>query len=381
MLYTLLLAGVAVAMATLVVPPFRDFTGVHEQVIAVAVLMLLVVEIASSRLHRLVDWLLYGQRHDPAAASASLSRPLRDVDDDAALAALLAALRETLRLTSASVVLAGRENPSAAPDATESRFPIRRAGRDLGELRAGRRGQPLDRRDERLLEAAAAQIGLVLHAQDLSRETRTAQEALVTGVEEERRRLRREIHDGVGPTLAGIALGVESAQRALDGDPDRAARLLADVRTDVDELLDEVRHLVDGLRPAMLDELGLGGALRALADGFARRTSCTVVVEEALPTTLPAAVEVAAYRIGAEALANVAKHAGARRVRLVARATSSDLVLVVDDDGRGGAEPRTGGTGLGSMLQRAEELGGVLEVVSGDGGTAVTARLPVGTSR
>ena len=379
-LYTLLFALVGVGIATLVVPPMRLYSGVHEQVIALTLLMLLVVELASARLHRLVDWLLYGQRHDPASASARLARPLTDVDDEHALQALLAALADTLRLTYVSVTVEQDRwttELGSEPGAHLVSFPIRRAGRSLGEVRAGRRGQPLDQRDERLLEAAAAQIGLVLHSRSLAEEIRSAREELVAGVEEERRRLRREIHDGVGPTLAGIALGVESAERALDHDRARAHRLLADVRSDVTELVAEVRHVVDGLRPALLDELGLAGALGELARGFEARTGCLAEVVARVPAAVPAAVEVAAYRIGAEALTNVARHSGATRTRLTVRGDGERLVLAVEDDGRGGARARPGGTGLGSMARRASEVGGALEVASGPSGTAVRARLPL----
>src|SRR4051794_14995459 len=97
--YTLLFAVVALAIATFVVPPLRNYSGEHEQVIGLAVVLVLVIEVLGARLHRFVDWLLYGQRHDPAAASVRLSRALEDVDDDHALEALVEALAATLRLT------------------------------------------------------------------------------------------------------------------------------------------------------------------------------------------------------------------------------------------------------------------------------------------
>jgi signal transduction histidine kinase len=379
-LYTLLFMFVAVAVATLVVPPMRLYSGAHEQIIALSVVMLLAVELLSGRLHRLVDWLLYGQRSDPAAATARLARPIADSDDAHTVEALLAALAETLRLSyvgvsihePASVTEVGRDAGAAT-----LAVPIRRAGRELGALRAGRRGQPLDRRDERLLEAAAAQIGLVLHARFLADELRDAREELISGIEEERRRLRREIHDGVGPTLAGIALGAESAERAVDQDPDRARRLLASLRTDVTGLVAEVRQVVDGLRPALLDELGLVGSLQQLARSMEDRTGVPVTVEATDVVSLPAAVEVAAYRIAAEALTNLARHAAPGRAWLRLAAADSVLLLEIADDGCGGAAERPGGTGLGSMRQRAEDIGGTLQVRSSPNGTAVRARLPL----
>ena len=383
-LYTLLFALVAVAIATLVVPPMRLYSGANEQIIALTLVMLLVVELASSRLHRFVDWLLYGQRQDPATASARLARPLSDTDDQHILEALLGALADTLRLTYVAVTVHDDGRTIAVgTDATVRpvTFPIRRAGHSLGELRAARRGQRLDERDERLLEAAAAQVGLVLYARGLTDEIRVAREELVLGIEEERRRLRREIHDGIGPTLAGIALGVESAARAFDRDPTRARQLLTDVGSDVTGLVSEVRQVVDGLRPALLDELGIADALRGLARTFEQRTGCPVDVETRVPERLPAAVEVAAYRIGSEALTNLARHAGAGRARVTVAVEGQSLVVVVIDDGRGGAADRPGGIGMGSMRQRAVEVGGTLEVDSTAAGTRLTARLPLQGSR
>lgn len=381
-LYTVLFMFVAVAVATLVVPPLRLYSGVHEQIIGLAVIMLLAVELLSARLHRFVDWLLYGQRSDPAAATARLARPIADGDDAHILEALLEALAATLRLSYVSVNI---HEPASVTDVGEDvgsatlAVPIRRAGRELGVLRAGRRGQPLDRRDERLLEAAAAQVGLVLHTRFLAEEVRDAREELISGIEEERRRLRREIHDGVGPTLAGIALGVESAERALDQDPARARRLLTSMRTDVVGLVAEVRHVVDGLRPALLDELGLVGSLQQLANSMEERTNVRVTVESGDLVALPAAVEVAAYRIAAESLTNLARHAAPRRAWLRLGTADAVLLLEIADDGCGGAAERPGGTGLHSMRQRAEDVGGTLQVFSDAGGTTVRAQLPLET--
>lgn len=380
--YTLLFALVALAMATTAVPLLREYTGTHEQVVGTAVFLVLVIELVGSRLHRFVDWLLYGQRDDPTAATARLSRALEDVDDDHALESLVTALADTLRLTYVAAVLdsGGTETPLVTLGelpASPATFPVRHAGTPLGELRVARRGQPLDHRDQRLLRAAAAQIGLVLHAARLARELRTAREDLVLSVQEERRRLRRDIHDGVGPTLAGIALGVASAERAVDHDPARATALLSDVRTDVSALVDDVRRVVDGLRPPLLDEIGLVGALEQLARSFDSRGTCRVEVSASALPILPAAVEVAAWHIGAEGTTNAARHAAARHAEVRLEVGDGILELRVCDDGRGGAAERAGGTGLVSMQQRADEVGGHVEVTSGPSGTTVTARLPL----
>lgn len=379
--YTLLFTLVAMAVVMFVAPTLRRFSGTHETLLGVAIVLVLIVELVGTRLHVLVDWLLYGQRHDPASASARLARPLADAEDASVLEALLHALTDTLRLSYVEVRDAGGRLLGLAgtdQSSVTATFPIRRAGSDLGELRAGRRGTPLDRRDERLLEAAAAQVGLVLHAQGLTADLREAREDLVLSVADERRRLRREIHDGVGPTLAGIALGLESAARAVDRDPPRARRLLEGLRADVTILVDEVRGVVDGLRPGLLDELGLIGALRVVAEGLRTRTSIDLrlICEGVDEGILPAAVEVAAYRIVGEALANVMKHAHAEHATVTVRLDDGWLLLEVADDGRGGAAAREGGTGLGSMHHRADEVGGTLTLSSDAAGTRISARLP-----
>ncbi|GAB3768181.1 signal transduction histidine kinase [Nocardioides ginsengisegetis] len=383
--YTILYALVALAAVNFAVPVLREYSGTNEQVIGLGVLLVLVIEALGTRLHRLVDWLLYGSRADPTAVTARLARPLEDTDGATAPLALLEALADTLRLTHVAAVVpdvtgAGGDDVLLEIGTSYGgarTFPIRHAGTDLGELRAARRGEPLDSRDERLLGAAAAQLGLVLHAARLTEELRAARETLVAAGEDERRRLRREIHDGVGPTLAGIALGLESAERAVTRDPARAQALLHDVRADLTDLLDEVRRVVEGLRPPLLDEVGLVGALEQLASSFQQRTGCPVAVHGDVSRPLPAAVEVAAFRIGAEALTNVARHARATHTRVDVGLDGPELVLRVDDDGRGGVADRPGGNGLGSMRTRAEEVGGSLTLTSTPAGTTLTARLPV----
>ncbi|MFN2561429.1 MAG: sensor histidine kinase [Jatrophihabitans sp.] len=195
--------------------------------------------------------------------------------------------------------------------------------------------------------------------------------------EVERQRLRRELHDGVGPTLAGVALGLESADRALDGDPQRASRLIKETRNDVAGLITDVRRVVDGLRPPMLDEVGLAGALTQLCDAFAARTDCQISVRTGELPTVSAAADVAAYRIGSEALTNVVRHAGATHCEVTLSSSDGWLLLEVTDNGHGGAASRNGGSGLPSMLERAAELGGSVDVRSSSTGTRVQARLPL----
>lgn len=209
----------------------------------------------------------------------------------------------------------------------------------------------------------------------IRRDARTEAEGLRRVREEERRRLRRELHDGVGPELAGLRLQLAAATAGLP----EGAREDVDHATDrLAMLAGDVRRLVDGLRPVALEEVGLAEALRnrcALlsADGCA--VTCTVAE---LPAC-DAAVELAAYQITSEAVANAVRHAAATEVEVALSSTSDGgLAVEVRDNGRGGAAPRDGGVGLGSMRMRAEEVGGRFLIESGAAGTSVRAVLPVG---
>ena len=208
-------------------------------------------------------------------------------------------------------------------------------------------------------------------------ELQRARERLVAAREEERRRLRRDLHDGLGPALAGAALKVEAAENLLASDPRAAGKLLADARGQMQAAVADVRRLVYGLRPPALDELGLVGAIREQADriGADGRLQVDVSAPPDL-NGLPAAVEVAAYRIAVEAMTNVARHAGADTctIRL---AVGRELELEIVDDGHGLREGYRAGVGIASMRERAEELGGSCNLEAPASGTRVLAHLPL----
>lgn len=206
--------------------------------------------------------------------------------------------------------------------------------------------------------------------------------------EEERRRIRRDLHDGLGPTLAGITLNLGAARNLLRSDPARADELFDRLEAEAQAALVDIRHLVYELRPPALDELGLVGALREQAGRIdsnesrdARRSSSprlrvSVDASDELPP-LPAAVEVACYRIALEALTNAARHADARTCT-IRIAVKGALELEITDDGRGLDPAHHVGVGLTSMRERAEELGGTFAVeLVRTGGTRVHASLPL----
>jgi signal transduction histidine kinase len=236
------------------------------------------------------------------------------------------------------------------------------------------RGERLRAEDITLLTDVARRAGALVQAATLITDLQESRERLVSAREEERRRLRRDLHDGVGPELAGMALQLESLAHRSQTDPelaDRARRLRDRMRSTVTE----VRRLVDDLRPPALDELGLSGALR---EHFTVYDGVDVVVEQGAPLShLPAATEVAAYRIASEAVANAVRHGRATSCRVCVAPGDDGLLVEVRDDGCGISADARPGVGLSSMRERATEIGGRFELTTGSEGTTVRAVLPL----
>jgi signal transduction histidine kinase len=233
--------------------------------------------------------------------------------------------------------------------------------------------------ERRLLDDLAGQVALVASAVRLTVDLQHARERLVLGREEERRRLHRDLHDGLGPTLAGVVLGLDGVRRALGGDQVAVQQLVDRLKADVQAAVADTRRLVYELRPPALDELGLVAALRKQAASLGLDGQGIQVQVEAPDRLdgLPAAVEVAAYRIALEALTNARRHAQAHRCQ-VRLALDDGLRIEVRDDGRGLPADPADGVGLASMRERAGELGGWCEIEPApNGGTSVRAWLPV----
>ena len=205
---------------------------------------------------------------------------------------------------------------------------------------------------------------------------------IVAAREEERRRLRRDLHDGLGPTLAAIGLKLDLARERADADSAsaRLSPLLDEIRTDVRSVISDVRRLARELRPPTLDSLGLVGAIgqqAAALGGGSSGPSIVVEVDGPLPV-LPAAVEVVAYRIATEAMTNVVRHAAASTCVVRLYVDRDGLVVEVTDDGRGIDAEASTGVGLRSFDERAGEVGGEVDLLAGpDGGTIIRARLPL----
>jgi signal transduction histidine kinase len=355
------------------------------------------------RLQRGVNHLLYGERDEPYGVLTRLSQRLETtLAPDAVLPTVVQTVREALKLPYVAVALATSDDrrPTTednSPETIERTFdivavagtpvqeqhslPLVYQHEVVGQLLLAPRapGEPFTPADQQLLANLARQAGVAASAVRLTSDLQRAREQLVLAREEERRRLRRDLHDGLGPALAAQTLKVGSARALLARDPASADRLLAGLEDDIATALADIRRLVYNLRPPALDELGLLGAIQQQAAQYREngtgRLSVTIAVPDPLPL-LPAAIEVAAYRIAQEGLNNVIKHAHAHTCRLQLALTDG-LRLEIIDDGIGLLDSRHVGVGLHSMRERAEELGGtfVIEAAPG-GGTRVCACLP-----
>jgi two-component system NarL family sensor kinase len=342
------------------------------------------------RLQRSVDRLLYGNRNDPYAVVTALGRGLGSSTD-----------ATTMMSDVAEAVARSLALPYVAIEVRCSLTGVTRVA-DWGRCHGQPIGVPLAYRDEqigrllvtprtasgrlaehdrRLLEDVAQQVALTANAVELSASLQRAREQLVTTREEERRRLRRDLHDGLGPTLAGMVMQLDAASNVLRRDPGAVEPVLAGLRTAAQDAVGDIRRLVYELRPPALDELGLIGAIRECTERFScgdGEEGLAVALEApAQLPSLPAAVEVAALRIVQEAIANVARHSHARscRVRL---ADDGALTVDVEDDGSGLPRERRTGVGLPSMRERAAEVGGTCTISSPPGGgTHVHASLPL----
>lgn len=338
-----------------------------------------------SRLQRSINRLLYGQRDEPVAVLASLGERLENTTElNAVPLTLVRTIAESLKLPYVAMALAEPTGMQVAaeygrPVAGTISLPLVYQHQEIGELRVAPRDDrgTLDPADSALLETVVRQAGAALRSVQLTRDLRRSHNELVTLREEERRRLRRDLHDGLGPTLASLTLGLDASRNLLDTQPSAASPLLLDMRDRVQDVIKDVRRLVNDLRPPSLDELGLVGALKEQASQHEKQDLRIEVHGETLPP-LPAAVEVAAYRIVQEALTNVVRHAGARTARVALGANEASLHITIEDDGVGLPAPVKPGVGLGSMRERAMELGGQFSLQPREGGgTVVSVTLPL----
>lgn len=330
-----------------------------------------------------VDRALYGDRDQPDRALRGLGEQLsqalapEDVPQrivDAVRAAIRSPWVE-LSLESGDVTTSGHQ-----PAQVVEEFAVEHARRQLGVLKVAPRPgeEQLDPRDRALLSDLARQAAVALYAGRLAADLTASRERLVVGREDERARLRRDLHDELSPSLSGIALTVGAARSRLDTDPAEAARLLARVAEETTDAAAVIRRLLAGLQPAGVAELGVVAAIEERTQALALGGPMSVAVTAGPITAVDPLVEVAAYRIAIEGVTNALRHSGGSHVHVQIESDHEQLRIVVDDDGVGVPRTPSPGVGLASAHDRAVEVGGTLEVSRPPGGgTRLVAVLPL----
>lgn len=327
------------------------------------------------RLQRGVNRLLYGDRDDPAAVFTQLAHQLQTTDTRAAILPNLAhTIAQTLKIPYVAIQLPTAKSetqPAAAWGENRGlaqQIPLIYRNESVGDLLVAQRSpnEPFNLHERTLLSAIAALTATTVRAVQMWDELQQSRQRIITTREEERRRLRRDLHDGLGPALASLPLKVDAAIDLMGNDRPTSVRLLGEVKRQAQQLVVDVRNVVNDLRPPALDELGLVEAVRGATAHLHSPTSALHIRLDAVgvPRQLPAAVEAASYRIIMEAVTNVIKHAGAKHchVSLQLLHGPSRIKITIDDDGVGIPEKVRANIGLRSMRERAEELGGTFEI-------------------
>jgi signal transduction histidine kinase len=348
------------------------------------------------RLQRAVNRLMYGERDDPATVLARLSQRIDSaIAPDSVLPTIVETLTQTLRLPYAAISLNGKDGEPRVisslglPPYELIHLPLTFQTERVGELTLAPRaqGESFSTADMNLLNIIAQQAGVAGHTVRLTDELRQlntdlqqSRERLVTAQEEERRRLRRDLHDGVGPTLASLSQRLDTAADYIRTDPEKSVQLLRDLKGQVKGTVAEIRRLVYALRPPVLDEFGLVSAIQEHVAPYTGPNGLQVTLDVTKPMPpLPAAVEVATYRIALEAFTNVVNHAEASACHIEIKIQDHLLLLEVSDNGQGLPSNARVGVGSSSMRERAAELGGECLIAAiPTGGTRVSARLPIG---
>ncbi len=353
------------------------------------------------RLQTAVNHLMYGERDDPITVLTALGRRLEETAVPAqTLPALVETIAQTLKLPYVAIVGAGEQGGGLALSAAEVgaeeilasytaplashpspiAFPLVYQSETIGQLLVAPRapGEAFNPAERRLLESVARQAGTAVYAAQLTHDLQRSRERLVTTREEERRRIRRDLHDGLGPQLATLSLKVDAARNYLAHDVETADHLLSELKSEIQDAISDIRRLVNDLRPPTLDQLGLASALREYVAGLKGngRLQISLTAPDTLPP-LPAAVEVAAYRIALEALTNTIRHAQAHTCQLHLQ-INNGFHLQIRDDGAGLPIGYQAGIGLSSMRERTAELGGTFQIESTPGsGTVISVQLPL----
>jgi len=375
------LVGVYVAIVAIGGALLPDVDGVVVAIATAAVALLFMPVRGSAQRH--IDALVRGDGSTPSRAFEGVGRRLGSAsDDDELLVAMGESVMHALRLGGLAIDV---EWPSGARrlasvgdinrDSIESR-PLAVGGTVVGQIVvSGRRGELLDRSTSESLDDLAPVVAVVVQLVARSRELSESRARIAGARDEERRTMRRELHDGLGPALAGVALGLRAANNLMPRRPEEGVQLVDRMAGEIDELVEVVRTLAHGLVPPVLDELGLVPAIVDLADRHRIGGGLDLVVS-ADDVVVDASVKQAVYGIVAEAVRNAVRHADASSCEITLRESADGLVVTVEDDGVGLPQEVVSGVGLLSMRERADGIGATLHVTSGDNGTLVELRVP-----
>jgi two-component system NarL family sensor kinase len=342
-----------------------------------------------ARLQRGVNRLMYGERDDPYAVLSGLDRRLEaSLSPETTLPIVVETVAQALKLPYVAIELADQNDfiPSASFGLSLTRkdqlhaLPLFYQNEKVGRLVLSPRGsgESFNQAEVKLLEDIARHVGVAANAVQLTANLQHSRERLVTAREEERRRISRELHDGLGPQLVSLRFKVDAAQNLLGQDQETVGEVLTQLKEQTKSALGDVRRIAYNLRPPALDQLGLIAAIREHITAVERPGGLEILLDapEDFPA-LPAAVEVAAYRIVIEALTNVTIHAQASQCTIRLRA-NDQFEIEVSDNGCGLPENLKAGVGLSSMRERAAELGGTCSINDiSEGGTQILARLPM----
>lgn len=391
-LLSLLLLGVYAAIVVGLGALAQDLTSVTRALIATGVVAILFQPLRES-MQRGINHLFYGWRDEPYRALAQLGQRLAStLAPSSVLPVIAETVGQTLRVPYVAIAVStagASTDHTAAPAAVYGaqtanvlRLPLSYQQSTVGELWLAPRSpdETFTAADTQLLADLARQIGIAVHAVQLTYDLQKSRERLVLAREEERRRLRRDLHDGMGPTLAALALKADTVGDLVPIRPDQAQALARELYGDIRTTIGEIRRLVYALRPPTLDELGLLAAVQECAEQYrdvAGAPTIALTLPSCLPP-LPAAVEVAALRITQEALTNTVRHADARTCVIEFACTAESLTLTISDDGIGISHQAKAGVGLLSMRERTEELGGTCVIGAGPvGGVRIDVSLPL----
>ena len=337
------------------------------------------------RMQHAVNRFMYGERDDPYTVLARLGQKLEATESTRTiLPTIVETIAQALKLPYVAIVFTDHNGSRLVADHgtpqtyQETRYPLIYQNESFGELVLVQRSETesFTSNEQQLLADLAREVSVAAYNVRLTADLQRSREQLVMSREEERRRIRRDLHDGLGPVLASLGLKLDAARNRLRDDIDGTDALLLEIKSQTRDAIGDIRRLVYDLRPPALDELGFLSAIKEYANSLSgSRFSIKVKHEENFPD-LPAAVEVAAYRIIFEAVNNVSKHAKATKC-LVRMSGNGELHIDITDNGVGIPIGFHSGVGTRSMLERAAELGGECTIQPiAAGGTRVTAHLP-----